>query len=162
MRTKSVCWIASGIIATIVVLAGCGDGSADASGDVDFGATLAEHAAKYAAACNAGDADAYCALLDESFTQLPPGAPPFIGKAAVRDAIGGFFEAYDLEDFTIETQTYEVSREFAWNWGTYSYRTAPMGTTDFAPYEGKYLSVLKKQPDGTWLFYIDCFNSNTH
>ncbi len=160
MRTQLARWVTSGII---VVLAGCGD-------DRDSGPTAAEIEAfeaaevtlpqAYAAACNAGDADAYVALIDDDYVQLPPDAPPVIGKPAMLERIRLMFGAYDFEEFTVDNRKAEMFGDWGWVWGTHSYLLAPQGTTEFTKYDGKHLSILKRQADGSWLFYGDAFNYN--
>ena len=161
MRSRLTRWITSRV-------AGSSDDTTavPTAADVEtfeaFLARLAVGADGYAAACNAGDIDAFCALLDEDFTQMPPDQPPCVGKAAVRERMAGLFAAVDLEDFTINHQDWAMFGDFAFLWGTYSCRTALQGQTPpvWSSFDGKYLSVVKKQTDGSWLAYLACFNSN--
>ena len=160
MRTQLARWVTSGII---VVLAGC-------SGGRDRGPTAAEIEAfeaaemtlpqAYAAACNAGDADAYVALINDDFVQLSPDALPVTGKPAMYERIKAMFEAYDFEEFAIDNRKAEMFGDWGWFWGTHSYLLAPLGTTDFTRYEGKHMTMMKKQADGSWLYYGDAFNYN--
>ena len=59
-----------------------------------------------------------------------------------------------------ENQEIEVSGDLAVVRGVYSLTAVPKADGDPIPVDGKYMSVLKKQPDGEWKLYRDIFNSN--
>jgi len=155
----------------VAALVGCSDDkvagpTTDEQADFDaFLAKAATGAGGYAAAMNAGDAEAYCANLDENFIQLPPDAPPNYGRAAMRVVMDGFFAALDVEDFTIMQQGSKCFGDHGYGWGLYTFRMAPHGTDKsdaslWTMVDGKFLSIVKKQADGSWLFSLDAFNSN--
>jgi hypothetical protein len=170
-RTK---WIIGGVMITcsiIAMLAGCSDDkivgpTTDQTASFQaFLTKAATGAGGYAASMNDGDAVAYCANLDVNFTQLPPDAPPNYGRPAMLVIMTGFFEALDVEDFTINTQDFKCLGDMGYSWGLYTFRMAPHGTdlsnlSLWTQVDGKFESILRQQDDDTWLFYIDAFNSN--
>ncbi len=115
---------------------------------------------EYAALLNAGDADAWIKLWDDMGVQLPPGAPANVGKDAILQASRGKHETYDYEEMVINNEEVEVSGDLGVARGTYSLLLIPRAGGDNIPIEGKYLTIFKRQPDGTWKIYRDAFNSS--
>jgi ketosteroid isomerase-like protein len=141
--------IACSIIA--VAFVGCGDKSTNTS-KADFLADAVELAANYAKALNDGDAEAYAALLDVNFHQMPPDGPIVDGREAVYTNTKGLLAAVDFKDFTIIDTRHEMVGDYGFLWGT-----TPLVYT---PFSGKHLSIMTRQSDGTLVFYADCWNSN--
>lgn len=50
--------------------------------------------------------------------------------------------------------------DLAYERGTYALTIAASGTTPAMPDHGKYLTVRRKQADGSWLITADIFNSD--
>lgn len=105
----------------------------------------------FVAACKAGDLDTYMALVDKDFVRMPPDAPPIVGEAAIREWAKGFFETLELEEFTVDNRESHVFGDFAWFWGTHYIRSAVKGQEPSVceHIDGKHLTVLKKQADGS-------------
>ncbi len=147
-------------VATIVVGFGL---SAPASGEDmsnEFARAVDETWTEYSALVNAGDADTWIKLWDDKGVQMPPGAPANVGKATILQGIRGAFEAYDYRDFVINNEEVEVLGDFGFARGTYSTLLVPKAGGEHIPIDGKYLTIFKKQADGTWKIYRDAFNSN--
>jgi ketosteroid isomerase-like protein len=101
-----------------------------------------------------GDAALAAALYEPGARLLPPGAPVITGEAAVREffekrlatgSVGGELERVRLDEFgdvTIEE-------------GRYGRRSG-----DRLLDSGKYLAVFHRQPDGTWRWRTDIWNSD--
>jgi ketosteroid isomerase-like protein len=106
----------------------------------------------------AKDLDKSVAFLDEQGSMLAPNAPLATGKKAVAKLIASDF-AHD--DITWHPDKAGVARsgELGYTSGTteMSYKDAS-GKTIFD--KGKYLSVWKKQADGSWKVLFDMFNSD--
>lgn len=159
MRTRSAYWIV-GMIATIVVLVGCGDGRTQSEGQNEFEEAVAELTLAYVAAVNSEDAKAYAALLDEDVVQLPPDAPARSGREAVKEAMAEVFAVINFEEFAVSNHGIQRIGDYGFFWGTHSYVMIPWAGGDTTRFDGKHLSVMKRQSDGTWLGFRDCFNSN--
>jgi len=114
----------------------------------------------YSATVNAGDVDGWIALWDDDGVRMAPNAPAARGKQAIRESVSGVFLSVDFEEFTINNEEVQVSGDFGFARGNYSFVTV-MAEGDPVPFEGKYLTIFKRQPDGSWKAYRDCFNSNT-
>ncbi|MCE1196030.1 DUF4440 domain-containing protein [bacterium] len=113
---------------------------------------------RYAKYVEAGDAESWISLWDIDGVQLAPGAPMSVGKAAIwknnKDGFGG-----GEMKFNIVQQEIVVSGWYGYIRGVYDYIFTPKGGAAMA-FNGKYLTVFKKQFDGTWLIYRDTFNSD--
>lgn len=112
----------------------------------------------YAAAAVAGDADRWIALWDEAGVQLPPNEPIVVGRDAIearaRDNIG----PGQVSEFNIQIHDVHTDGNLAVARGVYTVtmtEAAGGGQVD-----GKYLTVFRKQSDGSWKIFRDCFNSN--
>ncbi len=73
----------------------------------------------------------------------------------------GVFEAYDFQDMAIINEESEVFGDFGFARGTYSALMVPKAGEEPVAVDGKYLTIFKRQADGTWKIYRDAFNSNT-
>ena len=125
-----------------------------------FEATVLDTWVTYSATVNAGDVDGWIALWDDDGVQMPPGAPAVHGKSAIREAFSGILLSVDFEEFTINNEEVQVFGDFGFARGNYSFVNA-MVEGDPVPFEGKYLTIFRRQPDGSWKVYRDCFNSST-
>lgn len=157
-------------VAGLCVIFLCGCRSADPKSSAEAAAptelTEADRAAiraadsSFAAAANAGDVDAVAAVYAREASLLAPNLPPQRGQTAIRAFWGGFLNAYTVK-FEIASDTIEGRGDLAYNMGQYRFTAVPKvrsnpGVAD----EGKFLEVLKKQPDGSWKYVVDMYSSN--
>ena len=114
----------------------------------------------FMAAANAGDADQIAEVYAEDGSLLAPNLPPQKGRDAVRAFWGGFLDAYTVR-FEIASDTIEGRGDLAYNQGHYRFTAVPKakGVPGVAD-EGKFLEILKKQPDGSWKYVVDMYSSN--
>ena len=114
----------------------------------------------FMAAANAGDADKIAEVYAEDGSVLAPNLPPQKGRDAVRAFWGGFLDAYTVR-FELASDTIEGRGDLAYNQGRYRYTAVPKakGVPGVAD-EGKFLEILKKQPDGSWKYVVDMYSSN--
>ncbi len=114
----------------------------------------------FAAAANAGDAEAVAAVYASDGALLAPNLPPQRGRAAIRAFWGGFLDAYNVR-FEVASDTIEGRGDLAYNRGHYRFTAVPKaksgpGVAD----EGKFIEILRKQPDGSWKYVVDMYSSN--
>jgi len=147
-------------VATIVIGFGL---SAPASGEdmsEEFARAIDEIYTKYSTLVSAGDADNWINLWDDNGVQMPPGAPARVGKATIVQGRRAASDAYEYRDFVIKNEEVELLGDFGFARGTYSALLLPKAGGEDIPIDGKYLTIFKKQADGTWKIYRDAFNSN--
>jgi ketosteroid isomerase-like protein len=104
-----------------------------------------------------GLTDAFLAYMAEGATMLPPGAAPVTGREAIRELLGdGGGVLLTWKPMQAEVA---ASGELGYTWGTSEWRVPGPGGGMTLARTGKYVSIWKKQKDGTWKFVLDCGNS---
>ncbi|MEM6463482.1 MAG: nuclear transport factor 2 family protein [Pseudomonadota bacterium] len=109
----------------------------------------------YNKAFSKGDADGCAAFFTDDVMLLPPGEPMIRGKeafiASYRSRIGrnaGGTHRNALVDFGVD--------------GNLAYQIGTFSVEDSAtPERGKFVNILKRQPDGSWKVSVSIFNSDT-
>jgi uncharacterized protein (TIGR02246 family) len=160
----------SGMFLTVLALAvsACGPGSPGSAGKVDVPAALsasdsagiAAADSAFQAAANSGDAAAVAAVYAVDASLLPPNSPVQRGRNAIRTFWAGFLDAYTVK-FELAQDMMEGRGDLAYSMGHFRLTAVPKaksapGIAD----EGKFVEILKKQPDGTWKYVVDIYNSN--
>lgn len=114
---------------------------------------------QYASSLNAGDVDKYMALWADDAMQFPPESLPIVGKEALRAGLESELEAitYDME---ITNKEVNVSGDMAVARGTYAATITFKDGSEPIAIDGKYMTLLKRQPDGSWKIFRDIYNSN--
>ena len=115
---------------------------------------------EWARVASAGDGIALTALYTSDATLLPPNEPPAKGEAVKKynvDMANAFSGPFELETTAVEGRG-----DFAVAVGTYRATLTPKkaGAKPMPTEEGKYVEVLKKQPDGSWKIVYDMWSSN--
>jgi len=101
------------------------------------------------AAFNAGDIDKLVSLFTDDAVRIPPNEPALIGKEAIR----GMFQQ-QLDQFTVQNEgvivDLKVSGDLAFFRGSWTSINTPKDGGKPLKYNGSYVSVIQKQPDGSW------------
>ena len=114
----------------------------------------------FQAAANAGNAAGVAAVYAIDASLLPPNMPPRRGRTAIQSFWAGLLDAYTVK-FEIGSDLIEGRGDLAYNMGHFRFTAVPKdknapGIAD----EGKFVEVLRKQPDGSWKYIVDIYNSN--
>jgi uncharacterized protein (TIGR02246 family) len=114
----------------------------------------------FTAAANAGDADGVVSAYTDDAALMAPNLPPQKGHDAIKAFWGGLLAAYTVK-FEVGSDTIEGRGDLAYDLGHYRFTAVPKakgapGTAD----EGKFIELLKKQPDGSWKYVVDMYSSN--
>ena len=88
---------------------------------------------------------------------MPPGAPAR-SKAVLDEVVPNAFASGEVLSMNIYPEEINVAESWAYARGTYDSEREVEGQA--VRVEGKFLTIFKRQPDGTWRIYRDCFNSN--
>lgn len=96
-------------------------------------------------------------LYAEDGKVLPPNMPTVTGRAAIRD----FWKfAMDMgASANLEPAELAVEGGLAWERGAITI-TMQAGTPQEKATKGKYVTVMKRQPDGAWKLVLDIWNSD--
>ncbi len=113
----------------------------------------------YSSAVNACDAEAWISLWDADGIRLPPDEPMQVGRAEIWRLNKDSFGVIDAK-FSVVQNEVVVFGDFGYVRGTYAYsfKTKLDGPT--LHFAGKYLTLCRRQPDGTWRIYRDTFNDD--
>jgi len=142
-------------IVAVLFLAGCAEKSEDGTEvDVERIQTIWRI---YSKARVVGDAEVWLSLWDEKGIQMPPGAPAR-SKDVLDEMIPDAFASGSVSSMNIYPEEINVAGNWAYGRGTYDSERMVKG--EAVRVDGKFLTILKRQPDGTWRIYRDCFNSN--
>jgi uncharacterized protein (TIGR02246 family) len=111
---------------------------------------------EYAAAINTQNMERWGALWSENGIQMPPDAPQCSGKEQIRKLVQTQFNQSHTK-LSIHPEVVCVFGNQAYSHGTFSSHVTSRGGGK-KRISGKFLTVLKKQDDGSWRILVDCFN----
>lgn len=103
----------------------------------------------------AGDWDALAAFYTEEAVVMPPNQELVIGRTAIRN----LYSVLTISDFSLETVEIDGRGDLVFSRGTYSW-TVAVGEGEPVADHGKWLTIWRKQADGTWLLSQDIWNSD--
>jgi uncharacterized protein (TIGR02246 family) len=115
----------------------------------------------FATAMGAGNAAGAAAIYLPDAHVLPPDAPPVEGREAIQQFIAGLLGTYHVT-ITASADEIEGRGDMAYARGHYSMEGTPKAPG--APplrEEGKFLEVLRRQPDGSWRYAADMWSPNS-
>jgi uncharacterized protein (TIGR02246 family) len=153
----------------LVLVAGCTSAPAERSpgkapageplAAMDIAAIRASDSA-FVSAMASGDAAAVAAIYVPDAHVLPPDAPPVEGRAAIQQFFAGFLGAYHVTA-VVSSDEIEGRGDLAFARGHYTLEGTPKAAgTPPLHEEGKFLEVLRRQPDGTWRLAADMWSPN--
>ncbi|HEV2720641.1 MAG TPA: DUF4440 domain-containing protein [Thermoanaerobaculia bacterium] len=123
----------------------------------DAATSLRAGAADFAAAANSGNLDRMMSIYADNAVLMPPNAPPFRGRDAIRQYWGGFLGAGKI-DATIAADDVVQSCDMATEVGHYALTITPKGAAPIKD-SGKYV-ITWKRIGGQWRAVYDIFNSD--
>ena len=112
-----------------------------------------------AKAFNEGNADVIAAAFTESGVLMAPGMRSTTGRRAVREYYQHIFDQYRtfLESGYEEVK---VSGDVAYGIGFAKVKLVPHSGSDTLVSTAKYINILQRQNDGSWLTTHDIWNAN--
>jgi ketosteroid isomerase-like protein len=95
-------------------------------------------------------------MFTSDAVRFPPHHPPIRGQAAMR----AWLETFPpLAAFALTADEILGCEDLAFVRGTYALTTAPEGGRQALTDRGHYMGLLRKQPDGSWLWVTDMISS---
>ena len=113
----------------------------------------------YESSLEAGDIDAWLSLWTEDGVQMPPNEALIVGKDRIRERNGAVLEQFGFE-MDITNEEVAVADDWAYSRGVFGATLTPKDGSQPIPIDGKFMTILRRQPDGTWKIHRDIFNSN--
>ena len=111
------------------------------------------------AAVNRGKASELAALFTEDAMRMPPNGPSSTDRKAVETQYQALFDRSTVK-VILEPREIEVTGDWAYMWGTYDILATPKDGGDAMKDVGKFLDILRKQPDGTWQYHRHIWNAD--
>ena len=105
------------------------------------------------------DAATQSALYAPDGMVMMSSMPAWKGKADIETKLKEMYDGWDFKDVKLTVQDVDVAGDLAVETGTYSMTMVPKGAKAMAD-NGKYITVWKRQPDGSWKVYRDIMNSD--
>lgn len=149
------------IIAAIVSLTFISSNTICAGDEAEgFKAAVQEIFKTYSAANVAGDTASYMALCDENIVKMGPNRPALFGKAALEEGKRKGHQKWNYESQDIKIEETQVFGDWGFARGTYTGTLTAKDGGKTINVDGKYLTIFKRQADGSWKIARDCYNSN--
>lgn len=149
--------IFSSVLCLMLLTAACENSyQSDTSSDIE---AIKQMSSDRADAFNRGDSEGIAIHFSETGLLMAPGAPVAQGRSAVAHYYQQIFDQYEtlLESGYNEV---EVSGDLAFGRGTAYVTLIPRDGGDPVSSTSKYINILQKQSDGTWLTTHDIWNEN--
>jgi len=115
--------------------------------------------AKQADALNRGDSTGLVANYADDAVLMFPGEPAWRGRNEIGANGVKLIRSAKFSDVKLNTVSVDVAGDYAIETGSFEWTVTPKGGKPM-PDKGKYLTVWKKQADGSWKVYRDINNSD--
>ncbi len=124
-------------------------------------AAIREADQAFAKAATAGDAAALTAFYASDAVLMPPGSPALKGSEEISKFFTGMTSSVS-GPFELRTMAVDGRGDLAFSTGEYTATLTPKqkGAKPMPVERGKYIGVMKKQPDGSWKLIYDTWNQN--
>lgn len=152
MRSCALCFT----VLFAIMITACQSGVAPLS-DEDV-ATIRSYGPAIDQLALAGDWSAFVEMFTPDGIVLPANAPVIRGRSELQAMIES--AAMTVAEHTIEFVDVDGYGDIAYARGTYSETYSVEGVSEPIADSGKILAVLRKQPDGSWLFSVWMWNSD--
>jgi uncharacterized protein (TIGR02246 family) len=148
------------LLLVALTLAGCS--GRDVSDQAEVSASkveLGQMNRDFAAALNAKDAQAAAALYTEDAVLIPPGEPLVRGREAIEEYWRGAIESGGVRDVSVETMDALSSGSLGYETGSFIL-TANGPDGEAVIDRGRYIELLRREPDGRWLSTHGIWNAS--
>jgi ketosteroid isomerase-like protein len=127
----------------------------------DFKESTIKNLETYGRALIEKDIETWLGLHDENVIKMPQDRTPLVGMQALREDITMGMKFGDILEFTANNEEFVVFGDYGYVRGNYSMESRLReGNIKMPRFEGKFLTVYKKQPDNSWKIYRDSYSSN--
>ena len=105
------------------------------------------------------DVDAIVNTWSEDVHVVLPGAPVIVGRAGAKEMVKGSLAIPGFKiTWTPDSAVVSSSGDLGYTWGT-NHLTAPDSAGLLVTTDGRYVTIWRKEADGTWRCVWDTFNS---
>ena len=150
------------VLSFVVLLALIGCSGSEDSVQTEVSASefeLGQMNRDFAAALNAKDAKAAAAAYSEDAVLIPPGEPLVRGREAIEEYWRGAIELGGIRDVSVETMDARSSGSLGYETGSFELTVnGPDG--EAVVDRGRYIELLRREPDGRWLSTHGIWNAS--
>ena len=111
------------------------------------------------AALNEGDVAKFLTNYTDDAILMLPNSPAMRGRAGIETAVKAMLETVTFSDVKIVTEGVMLADDIAVETGSNEWTLTPKGGKPMVD-KGKYITVWKRQADGSWKIARDVSNSN--
>jgi len=115
--------------------------------------------AKFVDAITRGDSTGIVANYADDAVLMFPGEPAWRGRGEIGANGAKLIQSAKFSEMKFTTASVDVAGDYAIETGSFEWTVTPKGGKPM-PDKGKYLTVWKKQADGSWKIYRDINNSD--
>lgn len=108
----------------------------------------------------AGDAKSWANLHAIDVVKMPPDRPAITSRESLYEGKVKSFTKTKVVSWDLEIKEIEILGNRAYTWGVYKVKVEVFATGGISDVDGKFLTIYRKEPDGSWVITHDCFNSN--
>lgn len=109
----------------------------------------------------AKDMAAFAASFTEDAVRMPPNEPLQIGRAAIEEWARTAWGPLTFPEGSQTVRGVDGRGDLAYAWGTFSFLAQVPGIEEPIEDVGKFLVILRKQPDGSWLVSHSIYNGDS-
>ena len=121
--------------------------------------TLKQIEGEFMKAAQERGAAGYMSYYAEDAVELPDGAPAIVGKASIAKGMGFLDEKSNRLTWSATGADISSSGDLGYTWGSYEFLSSDKEGKQHVE-RGKYITVWKKQGDGSWKVAVDMGNKN--
>lgn len=145
------------LIIVLSILFGCAQNTKDADVEADI-AAINDLVAKYFRYANTLNMDSFMTSFADNAIRAEPGLPSIIGKDNIRERFRTIWAEADFKISQYGEVIIEVCGDQAFTYRLVTLSTIPEEGEPAIHTDLKVLTAFKRQNDGSWKIYIDCFN----
>ncbi len=109
----------------------------------------------------AGDWAAFAAAFTEDAVRMPPNEPLQQGRAAIEEWATANWSQMTFLEGRQTVQGVDGRGDLAYAWGSYSFAVEVPAMEEPIADVGKFVVILRKQPDGSWLVSHSIYNADS-
>jgi ketosteroid isomerase-like protein len=141
------------------ILLGCAQEIKEADVEADI-AAINEVYDKYCERVSANEFELFLTLWADDLRRMEPGRLTIIGKEDWRLRVRELWDQAEFKMVRLGETEIQVCGDQAFARGAVTLSSTPYEGGSTTHIDIKFLDVLKRQADGSWKIYIDCFNLN--
>jgi ketosteroid isomerase-like protein len=142
-----------GAFAVMILLSGCA--TTETVDKDSFRAAIEDIYEKSIVANRNKDVDLHLSLWDEEGIKMNPQKPLFVGKSVLGERKRQAYAKWNYLSQDITIEDVQVDGNWGFVRGSAKATVAPVAGGDSVASEKKFLTIFKRQPDGSWKVYLD-------